>query len=155
MAKESKYHQGKYTPKHPEKYEGDPTMIIYRSSWELKFFNWCDGTSAIVKWSSEETVIPYVCPTDNRPHRYFVDAKVKVRDKTGNLKTYLVEIKPDRQTRPPAAPKRKTKQYINEVMTWGKNEAKWKAATQYCLDRGWEFKILTEHDLGIYTSNRT
>lgn len=143
------YHQGKYTPKSPEKYEGDPTQIIYRSSWELKFFNWCDSNPAVLKWSSEETVIPYLCPTDNRIHRYFVDAKIKVKDKTGSLKTYLVEIKPDRQTRPPEVPKRKTKQYISEVMTWGKNEAKWKAAREYCKDRKMEFVILTEYDLGL------
>ena len=41
------------------------------------------------------------------------------------------------------------KQYITEVTTWGVNQAKWKAATEYCLDRGWEFKILTEDDLNI------
>lgn len=145
----TKFYQGLYKPKFPEKYGGDPTNIVYRSSWELKFMNWCDSNPAIVKWVSEETIIPYICPTDNRPHRYFVDFKIRVRDRDGNLKTYLVEIKPDKQTRPPQVPKRKTKQYITEVMTWGKNDAKWKAARAYCADRGYEFKILTEYDLGI------
>jgi hypothetical protein len=143
------YYQGKYTPKNPEKYDGDPTIIIYRSSWELKAFNWCDTNSAVIKWSSEELVIPYRCPTDNRVHRYFPDLKLTVRDREGRTKTYIVEIKPDVQTRPPATPKRKTRRYIQEVMTWGKNEAKWKAAIEYCRDRGYEFKILTEHDLGV------
>lgn len=147
MAKQ--YHQGKYKVKRPEKYKGDPTDVIYRSSWELKFMNWCDMNSAVIEWSSETTVIPYICPTDNRPHRYFIDFKIKVRDKDGNIKTYLVEIKPDKQTRPPETPKRKTKQYIHEVMTWGKNDAKWKYAREYCKDRGYEFIILTEHHLGI------
>lgn len=145
----TKYLQGKYKPKNPSKYVGDPTDIIYRSSWELKFMNWCDSNTAVVKWASETTVIPYICPTDNRPHRYFVDFKIQVRNKMDELKTYLVEIKPDIQTRPPAPPKRKTKRYITEVMTWGKNEAKWRAAREYCKDRGYEFVILTEEHLGI------
>lgn len=142
-----RYHKRKYTPIHPEKYKGDPTDIIMRSSWETKFAIWCDNNPAVLEWSSETTVIPYICPTDNRSHRYFVDFKIRVKDKSGKIKTYLVEIKPDAQTRPPTTPKRKTKQYITEVMTWGKNEAKWKAATSYCLDRGYEFIILTEKHL--------
>jgi len=143
-----KFYKGKYTPKNPEKYEGDPTAIIYRSSWELKFFNWCDSNPSIIKWASEEVVIPYICPTDNRPHRYFPDAKIKVKDKSGKLKTYLVEIKPYAQTIPPQGTK-KTKRFLQEVMTWGKNDAKWRAARNWCKDRGYEFIILTEHDLGI------
>ena len=134
---------------HPEKYRGDPTDIICRSSWETRFAIWCDHNSAIVEWSSETTVIPYRCPTDNRLHRYFVDFTIKVKDKAGGVKTYLVEIKPDMQTRPPIQPARKTQRYIQEVMTWGKNDAKWKAAREYCLDRGMEFIVLTEYDLGI------
>lgn len=144
-----KYHKRKYNPIHPEKYQGDPTDIIMRSSWETKFALWCDHNPAVLKWSSETTIVPYVCPTDNRPHRYFVDFKIQVKDKNGGTKTYLVEIKPDKQTRPPEPPKRKTKQFINEVMTWGKNDAKWKAAREYCKDRGYEFVILTEYHLGI------
>lgn len=143
----SKYHQGKYTPKFPHKYKGDPTQIIWRSSWELKFFNWCDTNSSVIQWSSEELVIPYKCPTDNRWHRYFPDALIKVRDQDGRVKTFLIEIKPAAQTVPPK--KRNSKQYLNEVLTWGKNEAKWKAANEYCLDRGYEFKLITEHELGI------
>lgn len=148
------YHKRKFTPINPQKYAGDPTNIIMRSSWETRFANWCDRSPAIIKWKSEETIIPYVCPTDNRVHRYFVDFQIQVRDKSGSLKTYLVEIKPDAQTRPPIPPQRKTKRFIQEVMTWGKNDAKWKAARQYAADRGWEFKILTEYDLGIATRNK-
>ena len=108
---------------------------------------WCDLNSAIVQLSSEPTVIPYICPTDNMKHRYFVDFKVVIKNRDGVVKSYLVEIKPDKQTRPPDPPKRKTKRFISEVMTWGKNEAKWKAATEYCKDRGIEFIILTEKHL--------
>jgi hypothetical protein len=143
------FHKGKFRPKNPSKYEGDPTNIIYRSGWELRFMIWADEKPSVIKWRSEETVVPYLCPTDNTYHRYFVDFQVQVRDKNGMLKTYLIEIKPEAQTRPPAKQSRVTKRYLSEVMTWGKNEAKWKAATEYAKDRGWEFKILTEHHLGI------
>lgn len=139
----------KWTPKHPDKYSGDPTQIWARSSWEIKFFNWCDNSPAVISWSSEEIIIPYLCATDNRVHRYFPDALIRVNNSSGVIKTYLVEIKPFSQTQPPTTPKKKTKRYLTEVMTWGKNSSKWKYAKEYCLDRGWEFKIITEHDLGI------
>lgn len=148
MPPEGKYYQGKYVPKNPSKYEGDPTNVIYRSSWELRLFNWCDTSPNVVAWSSEEIVVPYICPTDNRPHRYFVDAKVVVKTSAGT-KTYLVEVKPKKETQPPKQPKRKTKRFLAEVMTWGKNQAKWEQATKYAKARGWEFKIITEKELGI------
>ena len=133
----------------PEKYIGDPTNIIMRSSWETRFASWCDRNPDVLKWQSEETIVPYRCPTDNKIHRYYIDFRVQVRTKQGNLKTYLVEIKPDKQTRPPEYPGRKTKRYITESLTFVKNQAKWKAAKSYALDRGWEFMILTENHLGI------
>jgi len=139
----------KWRPRNPHKYSGDPTNIIARSSWEVRFFNWADNNSSVISWSSEEVQIPYVCPTDNRLHRYFPDAVVKVRNKSGMLKTYLVEIKPASQTRPPEVPSRKTKRFLIEAATYMKNEAKWKAATQFAKDRGWEFIILTENHLGL------
>lgn len=139
------FHKRKFTPVFPEKYVGDPTNIIMRSSWETLFANWCDKNPSIVKWSSEETVVPYRCPTDNHLHRYFVDFKITVA--TG--KTYLVEVKPESQTKPPTFPGRKTQRYLTESLTFMKNQAKWKAATEYAKDRGWEFKIITERELGI------
>ena len=143
------FHKRKYKPIHPEKYIGDPTNIVMRSSWETKFALWCDKNSSVLNWSSEETVVPYVSPVDNRAHRYFIDFRIKIQTKDGSIKTYLVEVKPDAQTRPPVPPSRKTRRYIQEVMTWGVNEAKWKAATIYAKDRQWDFIILTEHHLGI------
>lgn len=143
------FHKRMYKPINPLKYAGDHTNIVMRSSWETKFAIWCDKNPSVVKWSSEETIVPYISPVDNRAHRYFIDFKIQVYTNEGKLKTYLVEIKPDIQTRPPKAPTRKTKQYIKEVMTWGVNDAKWKAATTYAKDRGWEFIILTENHLGI------
>lgn len=147
----TKYYQGKFIPKFPQKYVGDSTQIIYRSSWELKFMNWCDNTPAVMSWSSEEIVIPYKCPTDNKVHRYFPDAKIQIVDKSNTTKTYIVEIKPKKQTKPPQQPKNKTKKFLQEVMIWGKNEAKWKAAKEWCLLRGYDFIILTEDELGIYS----
>lgn len=143
------FHKRRYTPIFPEKYTGDPTNIIMRSSWETRFASWCDKNPNIVKWCSEETVIPYRCPTDNRIHRYFVDFRVQVKDRNGNLKTYLVEVKPEKQTKPPEYPGKRTKRYLVESMTYMKNRAKWESAINYAKDRGWEFKIITEHELGL------
>jgi hypothetical protein len=148
------YHKRKYTPVHTEKYAGDPTNIIMRSSWETKFAIWCDHNPSIIQWVSEEIVIPYICPTDNRAHRYFVDFVIKVRERSGAIKTYLVEIKPDAQTRPPIKPSKTTRRYLTEVMAYGKNQAKWTAATEYARRRGWEFKVLTEYDLGLAKRNK-
>lgn len=143
----AKYHQGIYKLKNPEKYAGDPTAVIYRSSWELKFMNWCDQNKSIVSWSSEETIIPYICGTDNRPHRYFVDFKIQVRTKDGMTKTYLVEVKPSKELLPPTT--KNKKRYLIEAKTFVKNQSKWKYAEQYCKDRGWMFKVITEKELNI------
>ena len=143
------YHKRKYVPLRPEKYEGDPTNIIMRSSWETRFANWCDRTPAVLKWKSEETVVPYRSPVDNRIHRYFIDFQVQLRNKDGILETYLVEIKPDSQTKPPKFPGRRTQRYLTEASTFMVNQAKWKAADAFAKDRGWKFIVLTEHHLGI------
>lgn len=143
----TKYKQGFFKPKFPEKYKGDPTNIVYRSMWEKRVMEYCDNNLSVIKWSSEEVIIPYVSPVDNRKHRYFVDFYVEARDAQGNIKTMLLEVKPKVQTQEPKKKARRTKQYINEVMTWGVNQAKWKAAQEYCLDRGWEFKLVTEAEL--------
>lgn len=143
------FHKRKFIPKNPEKYAGDANNIIMRSSWETRFANWCDRNPNIVKWSSEETVIPYRCPTDDKIHRYFVDFKITVKNKDGELKTFLVEVKPAKQTVQPVFPGRKTKRYLIESFYFIKNQAKWAAAKNYCSDRGWGFKIITEHELGL------
>jgi len=142
-------YSGKFSPKNPQKYIGDPNNIVYRSSWECKVMDWLDRNDDIISWASEELIVPYKSPVDNRFHRYFPDFLVKIRTKDGQLKTWMIEIKPKKQTREPQKPKRITKQYINEVVTWGVNQSKWKSATEYCLDRGWEFKIMTEDHLGL------
>jgi hypothetical protein len=143
------FHKRKYTPVNPQKYVGDHSNIIMRSSWETKFAIWCDKNPSVLKWSSEETIVPYISPVDNRYHRYFIDFKIQIRNSSGTIKTYLVEVKPLKQTQPPIKPSRKTKRFLQEVMTYGVNEAKWKYATEYAKDRGWEFIIITEKELGI------
>ena len=136
-------YRGKYKVKNKSKYEGDFTNVIYRSLWERQFFRWCEDNDNVVKWSSESVVIPYKCKTDNKMHRYFMDVKVRFK----NGKTFLIEIKPESQTQPPKQPKRKSKKYLNEVMTYVKNQSKWEQAEKYCEKRGWEFKIFTEKTL--------
>lgn len=145
----AKYHQGIYKPINPEKYLGDPTKIIFRSSWERKFMVWCDKNPAIIGWSSEETVVPYICATDGKKHLYYLDFKIKVKSKDGSVKTYLVEVKPLAQTQPPKYNGKQTKRYLNESMTFIKNQSKWKYAEKFCKDRGWFFRIITEKDLNV------
>ena len=143
------FHKRKFSPTFPEKYAGDPTNIIMRSSWETQFANWCDMNPSIIKWSSEETVVPYRCPTDNKVHRYFIDFKIQVKTKGDVLKTFLIEVKPYKQCHPPEFPGKRTKKYLTESYMFIKNQAKWAAAREYAKDRGWEFKIITEYELGL------
>lgn len=142
-------YKGRYRVQNAWKYKGDINNIVYRSSWELKFMKWCDTNSSILEWGSETTIIPYKSPVDNKIHRYFVDFYIKVKNKDGLIKKYLVEIKPEKFTKPPAIPKVQTKRFIEEVFLYGTNQAKWKQANQFCEDRGWQFLVLTEKDLGI------
>jgi hypothetical protein len=138
----------KWKPKNPSKYIGDVNNIWARSSWERRVMNWLDLSDNVVWWSSEELIIKYLSPIDNKVHRYFPDFIVKVKTRDDKVMTYVVEVKPEYQTRPPVQ-KRKTKKFLQESMTYAVNEAKWKAAIEFCKDRGWQFKILTEKDLGI------
>jgi len=140
-------YKGKYQPSFPQKYKGDPTNIIYRSLWERKFMVYCDLNENIIEWGSEEIALPYRSPIDGKVHRYFPDFYIKVKENTGYLKKYLIEIKPKRQTIPPAKPKRQTKGYIYEAYEYAKNQAKWQAAKEFCKDRMWEFKVITENEL--------
>jgi len=142
-------YSGQFKPSNPQKYVGDYKNIIYRSSWECRVMNKLDKSDWCVAWSSEEVIIPYVSPVDGKWHRYFPDFVVKYKNKDGQLKTMMMEVKPKKQTKEPQQQRRVTKRYITEVTTWGVNQAKWKAATEYCLDRGWEFKLITEDHLGL------
>ena len=136
-------YRGKFTPKNKDKYVGDYTNITYRSLWERNTFRWIDANNDIVKWNSEEVVIPYRCATDNKMHRYFIDLWFKTKDG----KTYIIEIKPKSQTTPHKSPARRTRKYISEAMTYAKNQSKWMAATEFAKDNGITFQVWTEDTL--------
>ena len=136
-------YKGRYKVKNYKKYKGDPTKVIYRSSWERSVFRYLDGNDDILEWNSESYVIPYLCRTDNRMHRYFVDIYFRYK----NGKRFLVEIKPKYQTVPPKKPKRQTKKYLSEVNTYLKNVSKWEAASKWANDRGYHFQVWHEDTL--------
>ena len=110
---------------------------------------YCDKNENILEWQSEEFCIPYRSPIDNKIHRYFPDFFIKYRDTSGKIKSSLIEVKPLRQCSPPPKPKRQTKKYLSEAYEYAKNQAKWEAAREFCRDRMWEFKVMTEKELGI------
>ena len=139
-----------FKPTKPKKYKGDINNIICRSSWEKKFCSWCDLNESIIEWGSEEFWIPYRSPLDNRVHRYFPDFIIKIKENTGNIKTYVIEVKPRKQTRPPIKRKKVSKNFIRESTVYAVNQAKWEAANAWCKDRKIEFKIITEKELGIH-----
>ena len=142
-------YKGRYSPSYTKKYKGNTSNIIYRSLWELRFMRYCDNTPSILEWASEEIAIPYRSPIDNRVHRYFPDFYMKVKETNGKIKNYVIEVKPAKQTIPPKKPKRQTKGYIREAYEYARNQAKWKMAKEFCADRQWEFKVVTEKELGI------
>lgn len=143
-----KFHQGKYAPKNPQKYVGDPNNIIYRSSWEKKAMVFFDNNPGILKWGSEELIIPYISPVDNRVHRYFPDFAVLYKTRDEQVKRALIEVKPLAQCSPPKT-KKKTKRMLAETSTYLVNQAKWDAARAWCSNNGFEFMVLTEKELAV------
>ena len=138
-----KFYRGKYKPKFPDKYRGDIHNITYRSSWELNCMSYFDRNPDVIWWASEEFSIPYYDPISGKKRRYFPDFIVK----TSNGEIVVFEVKPAAQSRPPEKKSRVTKKYINEVRTWGTNQAKWNAAVEFCAGRNWKFQVLTEDQL--------
>ena len=140
-------YSGKFTPKNPNKYLGDPANIWWRSLWERRVMVHLDENVNVIEWSNEEIIIPYLSPVDNKWHRYFPDFFARIKNKDNMLEAFILEVKPKKQAMPPKHPGRVTKRYITEVMTWGVNEAKWKAADEYCNERKWKFLVITEDHL--------
>lgn len=141
------YH-GKFYPKNPAKYKGNISNIEYRSLWEKGFMKYCDDNPSIVRWNSEEVIIPYRSTADQgKLRRYFVDFWVKYQ--TGD--EIIIEIKPFKETQPPAKPARLTEQakrrIVQELYTWQVNQDKWKAAMDAAQQKGWRFVVLTEKTL--------
>ena len=112
--------------------------------------NWLDTRDDVISWSSEEKAIWYYDPVAKKRRRYFPDFMIKYRNKNGVIVDEMIEVKPKSQVLgPPEEPKRRTKAWANAVMTYITNQAKWEAARNVCEDRGWNFRVITEDDLGI------
>ena len=140
-------YKGWFRPKNPKKYNGDPSNIVYRSSWELRVMKWLDEHPNVIWWASEELPIPYVSPVDNRVHRYFPDFIARIRQVHKEV-TVVIEVKPFNQTQMPKQ-KRKTQKFLQEIATYAINQEKWRAADLFCKEHGWQFKIITEKELGL------
>ena len=141
----AKSYKGLYKPTNPKKYVGNTKQIVYRSLLERRFMRYCDLNPDIAYWANEELPIKYFSPVDNKYHRYFPDFILK----TSKDEKFMIEIKPSRQCVKPKTPKRKTKSYLTECVTYAVNQAKWKAAKEFCEDHRIEFKVVTEKELGI------
>ena len=148
MTSLNKTYKGIFKPKNPAKYNGDASNIIYRSSWELRVMKYFDDNPNVIWWASEELSIPYKSPVDNRMHKYYPDFVAKLKVKTGLIKTVMIEVKPNAQTKMPVQ-KRQTKRFIQEAATYAINQEKWRAADLFCTEHGWQFQILTEKELGL------
>lgn len=147
ISKKSRYRQGIYAPRNPDKYMGQGE-IRYRSSWELRLCKWLDGHQSVLLWNSEGLIIPYLSPVDNKQHKYYVDFLAKMKLKDGTVKTYAIEVKPKSQCLPPKKNRNKERM-ITEVTTYVTNQAKWAHAKEYCDKLGISFLVLNENDLGI------
>lgn len=141
MAK--KWRQGVYEVRNPDKYVGDLKKIIFRSSWELSMNQFLDNNPNILRWSSEEFYIPYIKPTDGKPHRYFPDYWIEYKNRDGEIVQEVIEVKPSNQVYP--SQKKRLTNY--DRVTYAINVSKWKAATEFCNKRGVKFRILTEKQI--------
>lgn len=154
--KDARTRQGYYEVINKEKYVGNP-MIIYRSSWELKFCKQCDRESKVIKWSSEPIKIPFYHPTVMRTRNYIPDFYMEILHVDGSIRRCIIEIKPNEQRtrpKPPSGKKIKKAQidaYNHKLKTYLINRAKFESAYAYCKNLGWDFRILDERYFG--TSN--
>ena len=147
LSKKSKYKNGYFIPTNPEKYVGDITNIIYRSSWEKLICQWFDEKPSIISWNSESLVIPYFYTVDNKIHNYHLDFVAKIKSRSGEVSNYGIEIKPDKETRMPTT--KNQKRLLIEAPTYIKNQCKWNAAKLFCEKNNMKFIVLTEYDIGI------
>ena len=142
---------GRYIIQNKKKYVANIQECEYRSSWELKYMKYLDTHPNVIEWGSENVIIPYYNPTEKKNRRYFVDFYAKVKNSEGEIKKYIIEIKPGIQCKPPKKPKKQTPSYVKKLKSFIMNQAKWKAARKWAEKRGWEFIILTEKELDIQT----
>ena len=137
----SKFAQGKFSMRHPEKYVGSK-QPTYRSSWEWSFMNFCDTNKNVASWASEAVQIPYKDPLTGKQTVYVPDFFIQYRDKFGQVLTELIEIKPASQS----ILERVGKNKYNQAQ-FIKNQAKWAAATAWCRQQGLKFRVVNENDL--------
>ena len=138
-------YKSKYIPKNPEKYIGNINNVICRSTWERKMCKYLDFNENVIKWASEEFSLPYYSNVDNKWHKYFPDFLCEIKNKENKIKTYMIEVKPLKQTKQPQ--KKNSKKYLNEMARYSINTSKWEAAKKLCDESGWVFKIITEKEL--------
>lgn len=146
-AKKKGIRQGYFKPRHPEKYVGDLNNIVYRSSWELSFMNFLDNNKNVIQWGSEVIAIPYVKPTTGRVHKYYPDFWVKYKNKKGEIIQEIIEVKPEKETKPPTTKGKSKKTQLYEALTWSINKSKWKYAKIFCEKHNIKFKIITERKI--------
>lgn len=144
-------YKGVFKPRNPQKYRGDPSKIIYRSNLELRLMNFLDTHSSVISWESEERFVPYRSPKDKKIHRYYPDFVVEFLCADGSVKTQMIEVKSFRETIEPVVKKtqngRYSRQTLRAILIWGINQAKWKAAREYCQKKDWDFRLITEKEL--------
>lgn len=136
----SKYAQGKYTIKNPEKYIGKRSPT-YRSSWEMTFCAFCDNNPAIINWASEAIQIPYFNPVSRKNTIYVPDFLIVYEDRNQRKHTELVEIKPSKEVTMESAKSLRDK-YMVAI-----NMAKWAAADAWCRANNMRFRVVTEFDI--------
>ncbi len=147
LAKQNRYLQGFYNLKHPKKYIGNPKNVVFRSSFEMQFMRMIDESENIIKWASEEMPIPYFDPISNRMRRYFVDFMIEQKNKDESISKIMVEIKPMNQIiQPKKTPRKKMETYMNEMMEYTRNRAKWEAAKKWCEKHNFKFMIVTKNE---------
>jgi len=140
-------YKSKYKPENPDKYVGNANSIICRSTWERKMCKYLDKNANVIKWASEEVSIPYISPIDKKHHKYYPDFLAEIKQKSGSIQTFLIEIKPEKQTKLPTTKNKRTKTHNINMKTFVINNAKWKAAEKFCSDNDWKFTVLTEKHL--------
>ena len=142
-----KWAQGLYEVKNSQKYVGKHKPK-YRSGWELTFMNFCDNNANVIYWASEAITIPYRSPLDGKIHQYIPDFFVMYQNKYGQKIAEIVEIKPKKQSLIESRAASAKDRAVVAV-----NHAKWQAATAYCKQQGYTFRVITEDDL-FYNGSR-
>jgi hypothetical protein len=143
--------QGYFKPHHPEKYKGDASAIIYRSSWELKFLQYCDQNDAVVEYAAEPVGIAYFNPILKKPATYWIDCYMKTKGRDGTVTKWLIEVKPNKYLEKPQPPARLTESQMLSFARHAKayiiNSAKFEAAKDYAANNNMKFGIITENFL--------